>query len=96
MATSAQYEEGLVYIACPHCSQISRYHTGFLNPSIEYKRRISCNLCDKYFRVVVEAAEPANKGLQSDGGYAPPNGAFDLPHAIDCVRKRYGLPPARR
>lgn len=30
----------------------------------------------------------------TDGGYAPPNGAFDLPHAIDCVRKRYGLPPA--
>jgi len=30
----------------------------------------------------------------SEGGDAPPNGAFDLPHAIDCVRKRYGLPPA--
>jgi hypothetical protein len=36
----------------------------------------------------------ANTGLHTDGGYAPPNGAFDLPHAIDCVRKRYGLPPA--
>jgi hypothetical protein len=51
--------------------------------------------CEGRFELVTEIYSGApNTGSHTDGGYAPANGAFDLPHAIDCVRKRYGLPPA--
>lgn len=83
---------------CPDCYQLIEGEQlrlyGYAEPGDRPYAVYLHPACGMGSKEVRRKLEPPNTVLHTDGGYAPANGAFDLPHAIDCVRQRYGLPPA--